>query len=514
MDLQAGLSALTASAGICCPGSPTKAPRPRMWRASRRICATAANARRSWSSSARCATRSAPKRRSCSRRRLRCRSSCNASIPSRTWRTTPRCAPAEPVAPPRREPARWSRWLPIAAAVQGIAITGLLAALWSQSRETLTAPRFTTLTTQTAVARGPVIRVVFAGNIALDDMNRVLRSIDAQIIAGPSEAGVYTLGLAASAPAIRRRQGDRAAASGRPRHVRRARCRVRGPMNRLWLICVACGCSRDARPRATLPAEPLNDSDPTRFVVVTLRNDAVPSIPRAGSTVRGYESPSSYALAPATRASAKAVAIAHGLREVAAWPIGLLGIHCIVYQLPPGADRNAALERLRREARVESAQPYQSFATLTRDVGASTSDPYRPLQRNLDVMDVAGAHLWSRGEGVRVAIIDTGVDASHPDLAGRIVKQENFVDSSKATAHDRHGTAVAGVIAAVENNSQGIVGIAPAARLYAMRACWPEPRDDARAVCSTLTLAKALAAAIEARIDIVNLSLTGPTIHC
>jgi subtilisin family serine protease len=126
------------------------------------------------------------------------------------------------------------------------------------------------------------------------------------------------------------------------------------------------------------------------------------------------------------------------------------------------------------------------------------------------MMDVSGAHVWSRGEGVRVAIIDTGIDASHPDLAGRVVKQEDFVDGGRATARDRHGTAVAGIIAAVENNSLGIVGIAPAARIYAMRACWPAPRD-AHAVCSTLTLAKALAAAIEARIDIVNLSLTGPS---
>ena len=47
------------------------------------------------------------------------------------------------------------------------------------------------------MTHGPVIRVVFAGNVALDDMNRVLRGIGAQIIAGPSEAGVYTLGLAA-----------------------------------------------------------------------------------------------------------------------------------------------------------------------------------------------------------------------------------------------------------------------------------------------------------------------------
>ena len=281
-------------------------------------------------------------------------------------------------------------------------------------------------------------------------------------------------------------------------------------MKRLWLLCACAWLLAGCAMSRSLPVEPLAESDPARFVVVTLRNETAPSIPRAGSTVRGYEPPPAYSLAPATRTSAKAVAAAHGLREIAAWPIGLLGVHCIVYELPVGADRNAMIDRLRRDSRVESAQPYQSFATLTNDADPpAASDPYRPLQRNLDMMDVAGAHEWSRGEGVRVAVIDTGVDASHPDLAGRVLKQENFVDGS-SNGRDRHGTAVAGIIAAVENNSQGIVGIAPAARLHAMRACWPASRDDAHAVCSTLTLAKALAAAIEARIDIVNLSLTGP----
>jgi len=107
---------------------------------------------------------------------------------------------AEPIAVARREPARWTRWLPIAAAVQGIAIAGLLAALWTQSQthDDLTSGRYSVLTTPAAtVTHGPVIRVVFAGDVALDDMNRMLREIDAQIIAGPSEAGVYTLGLAA-----------------------------------------------------------------------------------------------------------------------------------------------------------------------------------------------------------------------------------------------------------------------------------------------------------------------------
>lgn len=107
----------------------------------------------------------------------------------------PQAAPADVVALPRRKPGLWSRWLPIAAAVQGIAIAGLLATVWMQS---LTAPNYETRTASDAAINRPVIRVVFAGDVALDDVNRMLRSIDAQVIAGPSEAGVYTLGLAAA----------------------------------------------------------------------------------------------------------------------------------------------------------------------------------------------------------------------------------------------------------------------------------------------------------------------------
>jgi hypothetical protein len=270
-----------------------------------------------------------------------------------------------------------------------------------------------------------------------------------------------------------------------------------------WLL-AACTTSPATSQRS---AQELIDRNPDRFVVVTLRNQPGPTVPRAGSTVGAYEAPSTYAVAPATQVSAKAIATAHGLREVTAWPIGLLGIHCIVFEVPEGADRTQILERLRRDRRVESAQPLQSFSTLS----SASNDPYRGLQRNLDVMGVAGAHSWSLGEGVRVGLIDTGVDVTHPDLAGRIVKQENFVDGdARALNHDRHGTAVAGIIAAVENNNQGISGIAPAARLYALRACWPEPQDTARAVCSTLTLAKAIVASIERHMQIVNLSLSGP----
>jgi hypothetical protein len=88
--------------------------------------------------------------------------------------------------------------LPITACIQGVVIAALLGTLWWQSRTELMAPRFTTLTSHSVLARGPVIRVVFAEGVALDEVNDVLRSIDAQIVAGPSEAGVYTLRLSSA----------------------------------------------------------------------------------------------------------------------------------------------------------------------------------------------------------------------------------------------------------------------------------------------------------------------------
>jgi hypothetical protein len=70
---------------------------------------------------------------------------------------------------------------------------------------------------------------------------------------------------------------------------------------------------------------------------------------------------------------------------------------------------------------------------------------------------------------------------------------------------------MAGLIAAVANNKVGIVGIAPLARIEVFEACWQlKPNADA-AACNTFTLAQALAAALEARIPLINLSIAGPS---
>jgi subtilisin family serine protease len=74
-----------------------------------------------------------------------------------------------------------------------------------------------------------------------------------------------------------------------------------------------------------------------------------------------------------------------------------------------------------------------------------------------------------------------------------------------------HGTAIAGIIVARENDGAGIAGIAPQARLLALRACWQAPAPgDAAAFCSSFTLAKALQFALDENAQVINLSLGGP----
>ncbi|HEX2492845.1 MAG TPA: zf-HC2 domain-containing protein [Steroidobacter sp.] len=109
--------------------------------------------------------------------------------------STPPPAQQNPRAPQRNR--RWGRWAALAVAAQGLLLAVLFGASWRAREEALEAPRFQTLTTPSGdVAAGAVIRVVFEAGASVDEMNAALRSIDAQIVSGPSEAGVYTLALA------------------------------------------------------------------------------------------------------------------------------------------------------------------------------------------------------------------------------------------------------------------------------------------------------------------------------
>src|SRR5580700_8925224 len=246
---------------------------------------------------------------------------------------------------------------------------------------------------------------------------------------------------------------------------------------------------------------------PERFIIAAVENEPQAYVARAGSTPRGYDAAADYGPSSHARQVMRALESEYGLREVNAWPIEPLHVHCAVLELPAGSDRDAVLAALAKDPRVKLTQPLQTFATRTEGY----NDPYVGLQRGFQQMDVADAHPWSLGDGVKVAIIDTGVDIQHPDLRGSVATAVNFVDADDAQfQRDRHGTEMAGVIAAVANNREGIVGVAPNARLFIFKACWQAQSDADAARCNSFTLARALTAAFDAHAQVINLSLAGP----
>jgi subtilisin family serine protease len=158
--------------------------------------------------------------------------------------------------------------------------------------------------------------------------------------------------------------------------------------------------------------------------------------------------------------------------------------------------------RLARDPRVTWAQPMNVFHALSHD------DPLFSLQPAAREWQLDELHAAATGRDVRVAVIDSGVQLDHPDLAGQVMASANFVGEPDARA-EIHGTAVAGIIAARADNHVGIAGVAPRARLLALRACRQATAADTS--CTTLSLATALHAAIDRSAQVINMSLGGPS---
>jgi len=204
----------------------------------------------------------------------------------------------------------------------------------------------------------------------------------------------------------------------------------------------------------------------------------------------------------ARRRVAQALAGKYGLKVVNAWPMPALGVDCFVMEAPAENVLVGAEEGLARDPRVESIQRMQLFHVLAHN------DRLYPLQPAAKAWHLDELHRLATGRHVRVAEIDTAVEADHPDLLNGVVRQQNFVDD-RADVAERHGTEVAGIIAARADNGIGIVGIAPEADLIALRACWEQAERDG-ALCSSFTLARALQFALERKAHVINLSLGGP----
>jgi subtilisin family serine protease len=284
------------------------------------------------------------------------------------------------------------------------------------------------------------------------------------------------------------------------------------------LLSIALACAmvpvdaRGVEPTAGAAAAAATSSALPR-IVVAFANEPGSAPGPAGSTGLRYGG-DGYRVSQSAAHRAARVASEYALREVASWPIRELAMHCVVYEIVSGRPAADVLASLARDPRVVLAQPLHEFHTLTAapSGAAPYNDPLYDLQTNLPALGIPDAHHRAQGAGVRIALIDTAVDAHHPDLAGRIVRSRSFIGANRGSGgSQRHGTAMAGIIAAVANNSTGIVGIAPLAQLEVFEACWQLEPDSDAAACNTFTLARALAAALESGVPLVNLSVAGPS---
>ncbi|OLB82750.1 MAG: hypothetical protein AUI14_00075 [Actinobacteria bacterium 13_2_20CM_2_71_6] len=157
-------------------------------------------------------------------------------------------------------------------------------------------------------------------------------------------------------------------------------------------------------------------------------------------------------------------------------------------------------------------------ATVTRDLGAVHAlavrenlskvwlDGLRKPALDVSVPLIGAPTAWQAGftgEGVTVAVLDTGIDDTHPDLAGKVVDRANFTQEPDALDHVGHGTHVASTIAGTGAASGGrFKGVAPGAKLYDGKIC------DASATCPDSAILQGMSwASVQLRAKVVNMSL-------
>ena len=142
------------------------------------------------------------------------------------------------------------------------------------------------------------------------------------------------------------------------------------------------------------------------------------------------------------------------------------------------------------------------LATLLLAAPAGAADPRRGQQWNLNLIESDAAHAVSTGAGAVVAVIDSGVQANHPDLAGRIGPGYDEVQRDTTPQDgDGHGTHVSGIVAAASGNGIGVESVAPGATIMPIRVLGDDGAGSSDDVARGVDYARTHGA------DVINLSL-------
>jgi subtilisin family serine protease len=176
--------------------------------------------------------------------------------------------------------------------------------------------------------------------------------------------------------------------------------------------------------------------------------------------------------------------------------VGETGFRAV--RVGPRIDPATAVLRLSQDPRVEQAElNYKRHAVATPD------DPLYATQWTLPKIEAEPG--WETvGNEVIVAIVDTGVDLDHPDLAAKIVPGFNFVDNNDRPMDDNgHGTHVAGIAAAIGNNGLGVAGVSWSSKIMPIKVL------DANGTGNDYQAAQGIIWAVDHGAKVINLSFGG-----
>lgn len=199
-----------------------------------------------------------------------------------------------------------------------------------------------------------------------------------------------------------------------------------------------------------------------------------------------------------------ALAQRQGLTVLERTAVALLGVRVVRLLIADGRSPAAVLQSLASEPDVETAQPNNIYRRQQSGGSAVIAPQYAISKLAAD-----GAGVRASGRGVVIAVVDTGIDASHPDLRRAAVEAHDLLGPANAIADPAHATAIAGIIAA-----DGITrGIARNAEILSLRAFASfAPRHATIPPRSTsMVVLKAIDAAVASGARVLNLSFAGPS---
>lgn len=151
----------------------------------------------------------------------------------------------------------------------------------------------------------------------------------------------------------------------------------------------------------------------------------------------------------------------HGGKKIS--KIQDINVHII--QLPEQASEKAVLSLLRKNSKI-------SFAEQDMEVPPHMIPNDSYFGNSWHHMKIQTPQAWdmAQGDGVIIAVLDTGVNSSHPDLSSKMLSGWNFFDNNNNTSDVHgHGTLVAGSVAALSNNGLGVTGVSLNSRIMPIR---------------------------------------------